>query len=212
MEEKELQNELASIRSLMERSSKFISLSGLSGILAGVYALIGAGLVYNSKPLYLRIPPYVNARLGGLKVNFDSKYIWEVSLIGALVLIASIATALILSSRQARRKGQPMWGSVSRSLLFHMCVPLIAGGVMVLILAHQYNYDMVAPVMLIFYGMSLVSASNFTFTDIKYLGLCEVILGLIAACLPGYGLLFWALGFGVLHIIYGSMMYFKYDK
>jgi hypothetical protein len=93
-----------------------------------------------------------------------------------------------------------------------MAVPLIAGGIFILILIHHSYYGMIVPTMLIFYGLSLVSASNFTFTDVKYLGLLEIAMGLIAACLPGYGLLFWAIGFGVLHIIYGSMMYLKYDR
>ncbi|HZX59150.1 MAG TPA: hypothetical protein VFE54_10500 [Mucilaginibacter sp.] len=231
MEEKELQDELSSIRSLMERSSKFISLSGLSGILAGVYALIGAGVFYklldnaNSDSYFFLNG--VRAKLPDHQMPTFSRYIidttliWELVAVGIIVLLASIITAVLLSSRQAKRKGQPMWGSVSRSLLFHMITPLISGGALIFILLYWGHHNfitfyvgLIVPVMLIFYGLALVSASNFTFGEVKYLGLLEIALGLICACLPGYGLnlLFWALGFGVLHIIYGSMMYFKYDK
>lgn len=211
MEEKEIHDELAAIRGLMERSSKFISLSGLSGILAGIYASIGSGVAYYI--LYT----------GDYPVKHNSHYfiaegiqsiinIYSLLLLGILVLLASVVTAIILSSRQAKRKGQPIWGKISQSLLFHMSIPLLTGGLLILIFMYDGSYGIVAPASLIFYGLSLVSASNFTFTDVKYLGLCEIALGLIAACLPSYGLLFWALGFGVLHIIYGGMMYLKYDR
>ena len=219
MEETELQNELASIRSIMERSSKFISLSGLSGILAGVYALIGAGAAYL---LILNANLFSNAQYtvftdsSGIH-NFIIDYsslVWQLSSIAMAVLLASITTAILLSKRQARRKNQPIWGRISRQLIFHMAVPLLAGGGLIvgLIFDSHLFYIQVAPVCLIFYGLALVSASNFTFPMVKYLGLCEIALGLIAACVPGYGLLFWALGFGVLHIIYGGMMYLKYDR
>jgi len=221
MEEKELQNELASIRSIMERSSKFISLSGLSGILAGVYALIGAAVVY-----YFFYPELIISRnsTGNPSISdnepvtglfYGGSYAFHIPqllIIAIIVLAASIITAVILSTRQAKRKGQPMWGKTSRTLLFQMAIPLIAGGAFILLHIYRGHYGLIAPSTLIFYGLSLVSASTFTFTDVKYLGLIEIALGLVAACYPGAGLLFWAIGFGVLHIIYGCMMYLKYDK
>jgi hypothetical protein len=215
MEEKEIQDELASIRSLMERSSKFISLSGLSGILAGIYALIGAAVaytvIYDSGPKFN--PNIINDDDIPVKgLFYDDNSVQQLFLIALLVLIASIGTGIFLTMRKAKLKGQPIWGNASRLLLFHMATPLITGGLLILIFMNRGYYGVVAPASLIFYGLSLVSASNFTFTLVKYLGLCEIILGLIAACLPGYGLLFWAIGFGVLHIIYGSMMYLKYDR
>jgi len=206
VEEKEIHDDLAAIRGLMERSSKFISLSGLSGILAGIYALVGAYFAY-------RIVYQGTSRIyTSLEAGEYPQPLYELIVIAVAVLVLSVVTGVILSNRQAKRKGQPMWGKISQSLLFHMATPLMAGGILILILIIRGYYGIVAPASLIFYGLSLVSASNFTFTDVKYLGLCEIALGLIAACLPGYGLLFWAFGFGVLHIIYGSMMYLKYDR
>jgi hypothetical protein len=220
MEETELQNELASIRSIMERSSKFISLSGLSGILAGVYALVGAGIAYK---IISDVTSKFDAVIGNLRLRDpdvsvgvvyggESVLVEKLFIIALIVLIASITTAIILSNRQAKKKAQPMWGAVSRQLMFHISVPLVTGGALIIILLLHSYYGIVSAVSLIFYGLALFSASNFTFGEVKYLGLCEVILGLIAACLPGYGLLFWALGFGVLHIIYGARIYFKYDR
>jgi general stress protein CsbA len=206
VEEKEIHDELSAIRGLMERSSKFISLSGLSGILAGVYALIGAFFAYR---LIYQGPTRI---YDSLSIGTYPDTIYYLILIAIVVLALSLITGYILSSRQAKRKGQPIWGKISQSLLFHMATPLVTGGILIVIFISRGYYGIITPSTLIFYGLSLVSASNFTFTDVKYLGLLEIVLGLIAACLPGYGLLFWAIGFGVLHIIYGSMMYLKYDR
>ncbi|MDB5155017.1 MAG: hypothetical protein JWR54_3768 [Mucilaginibacter sp.] len=210
MEEKEIHDELTTIRNLMERSSKFISLSGLSGILAGVYALIGAGAAYF---IILNNPTVASNGVSFFETLSNAvNILLSLAAIAVLVLIASITTAIILSRRKAKKKGQSIWGVTSRALLFHTFIPLLTGGLLIILFLYQGNAGLVVPAMLIFYGLALVSASNFTFTDVKYLGLLEIALGLIAACLPGYGLLFWAIGFGVLHIIYGSMMYLKYDR
>jgi hypothetical protein len=209
VKEKEIQEELTSIRSLMERSSKFISLSGLSGILAGVYALIGSAIAY----YIIYMSPsrhYVNIENGTDNTTYT--YTCSLMAVAILVLIASLSTCVYLTNRKAKKNGQVVWGKTSRSLLFQMSISLITGGLLILILLLRGYYGIVAPASLIFYGLSLIGASNFTFTDIRYLGLSEILLGLIAACLPGYGLLFWAIGFGLLHIIYGSVMYLKHDR
>lgn len=205
MKDKELQDELVSIRNLMERSSKFISLSGLSGILAGVYALAGAGVAY-----YITNDFKADGSLSDF--FFLAKIVPYLIGIALTVLVASLLTGLVLTYQKAKRKGQSVWGKSSKALLFHMAVPLVTGGVLIIIFVYRGYFGIVAPASLIFYGLSLISASNFTFTDVKYLGLIEIILGLIAACFPGYGLLFWAIGFGVLHIVYGIVMYLKYDR
>lgn len=212
MEEKELHDELSSIRSLMERSSKFISLSGLSGVMAGVYALIGAALAY----YYIAYANQVNyyqsdSPVAGYFADEAGSVIKPLFIIAMLVLGASLLTGAYLTKRKAKRKGQKAWGKTSRNLLIHLAIPLVAGGLFCLILLSRGFIGFIAPATLIFYGLALVSASNYTFGDVKYLGLLEITLGLIAALMPGYGLLFWAIGFGVLHIIYGSIMYFKYD-
>jgi hypothetical protein len=211
MENNEIQNDLASIRNLMERSSKFISLSGLSGVLAGVYALIGAALAYSI--LYDESSrSYTIHEISSGFALFNDAIVIQLLLIAAVVLVLSISTGVYLSYKKAKRNGQPLLGRVSRELLFNMNVPLLAGGGLMLILLYRGYFGIIAPASLIFYGLALIGASNFTFTDVKFLGLCEVVLGLLAACFPGYGLVFWALGFGVLHIVYGSVMYFKYDR
>jgi len=210
MKEEELHDELASIRNIMERSSKFISLSGLSGILAGVYALVGAGIVY--RELYPQIPKINRSTIGlfyGRDMSVDALYVLAVALI---VFVLSIGTGIFLTIRKAKKNNQSVWGNTSRTLLLNMLVPLVTGGILILILLGRGYYNVVSPLCLIFYGLALINASNFTFKDVRYLGLLEIVLGLISACIPNYGLQFWAIGFGILHIIYGSIMYLKYDR
>lgn len=201
MEEKDLYSEISSIRTLMERSTKFISLSGLSGVLAGIYALIGAGIAY--KLLYLdRIEQYVNR----------TDAIMQLFFVAVIVLILSVSTGIWLTIRKARRKGRSVWNQSSSLLLKSGALPLLTGGCFVLLLFIQGHFGIIAPGCLIFYGLALVAASQYTYGDVRWLGLSEIALGLLATVLPGYGLYFWALGFGVLHILYGSVMYFKYDR
>jgi hypothetical protein len=207
MKETDIKDDLASIRNLMERSSKFISLSGLSGVLAGVYALIGAVAAY----MILNYGS-IDYTDGATTVDFSSSVIILLIVIAVAVLIASILTGIILSYKKSKKSGQPFWSKTSKALLFNMATPLVAGGLLMIIFILREYYGIVGPASLIFYGLALVGASNFTFTAVRSLGICEIVLGLISALYPGYGLYFWALGFGVLHIIYGSVMYLKYDR
>ncbi|MFD0763469.1 hypothetical protein ACFQZI_01300 [Mucilaginibacter lutimaris] len=212
MKENEIQDELTSIRSMMERSSKFISLSGLSGVMAGVYALIGAGVAWwitfgADRFDQLNYNAYNDMVDGPLYSNWQ-----KLAITGIIVFIASIVTGVVLTLRKAKQKGQSVWGKASKQLLFNLAVPLVTGAVLVLILIARGYFSVVASTTLIFYGLALVNASNVTYKDVQYLGIIDILLGLLAALLPGYGLLFWAIGFGVLHIVYGSIMYLKYDR
>ncbi len=202
----EYEKDLASIRSMMERSAKFISLSGLSGILAGFYALCGALAAYY-------IVQYPSSPLSHQPYSINEPAaLLKLMLIAAAVLFASLTTGLLLSNRKAKRHGLKFWTASSRLLLVNLSIPLISGGLFILILLYQGQYGLAAPASLLFYGLALIQGSSNTFDEIRYLGFCEIILGLISAFFPGYGLIFWALGFGVLHIVYGAIMYNKYDK
>jgi hypothetical protein len=184
----------------MNKSSRFISLSGLSGILAGVYALVGALLAY-----YL----VINSAKGYL--TLDGTIFKLCLLILISVALLSIATGIILTTRKAKVNGEKIWDSSSKRLISSFLIPLISGGLYILIILWQGKYGQTGALMLIFYGLALISASKHSIGDIKYLGLTEIALGLIASIFPGYGFWLWVIGFGVMHIIYGSIMYFKYD-
>lgn len=206
MEEKDIHSELASIRSMMERSSRFLSLSGLSGVISGIYALIGAFIGYR----------LVIEKYGSLTISdsyLDNPLIYhQLLLIAGIILLLSILTCLILSIREAKKKGENYWNPVSKRLIISMATPLFTGALFIIILLLKAEYNLIASSSLIFYGLSLISASQFTFSDVKWLGFCQITLGLLAALIPESGLWFWVFGFGFLHIIYGAFMHFKYNR
>ncbi|ULC59011.1 hypothetical protein MBM09_13980 [Flaviramulus sp. BrNp1-15] len=201
MESKDYLKDISEIKDLMNKSSRFISLSGLSGILAGIYALIGATIAYllvkNSYRGYLIL---------------DGAIFRACIFILFMVALLSIVTGIILTTRKAKKHGEKIWDATSRRLVINFLIPLITGGLYILIILDQQKYGQTAALMLIFYGLALVNASKYSIGDIRYLGFIQIILGLIAALFPGYGFWLWVLGFGVMHIIYGTWMHFKYDK
>ena len=203
---KNYQEDLASIRHVMERSVKFISLSGLSGILAGIYALAGATAAY----FMIQYPlPVIYYRQESLQ---QPDIIVNLLLVALAVLAASIITGVLLSARKAKKHSTSFWTPTSKRLVVNLAIPLATGGIFILILLNHGHYGVVAPASLIFYGLALVNASDNLFEEVRYLGYSEIVLGLISATLPGYGLLFWAIGFGAFHIFYGTLMYRKYDQ
>ena len=193
------QKDIESIRKLMERSVKFISLSGLSGIMAGIYALIGAGIAY-----YLI--DYQNSYSKG---NFE--ILSTLIALAVIVFVSSIATGFLLSSKKAKKTGVEIWDSTSKRLVLNLSIPLAAGGLFILILLSHGDVGLIVPSCLIFYGLALINASPNLYEEVRFLGYLEIILGLVSAMIPDYGLFFWAIGFGVLHIVYGAVMYKRYD-
>ena len=194
-------NDLSEIKELMNKSTRFVSLSGMSGIMAGIYALIGAAIGY------LKIQSYNSEYV---KVDTGLFYFILIDLI--LVALLSVATAVYLTYKKADKNKQSMWNATTKRLLFHFLVPLVTGGIFIIIKLIQHRYGQTGSLMLLFYGLALVNASKFTFSNIKYLGIAEIILGLIGALYPGYGFWLWVIGFGVLHIIYGVFMYVMHGK
>ncbi|MBW4361409.1 hypothetical protein [Flavobacterium taihuense] len=205
MEDKYLQD-ISDIKNMMNRSSQFISLSGLAGIMAGIYALIGAYIGHELIRNNYDTTNYNNI------ITLESTTFKLIVLTAFVVLLLSITTASLLTFNKAKREGETIWNSTSKRLIINFMIPLVTGGIFGLLLLRNGNYGLIAPVTLIFYGLSCVNASKYTFRDVRYLGITIIILGLISTELSGYALEFWALGFGICHIIYGSMMYFKYDR
>lgn len=205
-QESKFENDIASIRSMMERTSKFISLSGLSGVLAGLYALAGAAVAY----FMIQFPRSPFSYRTESVQPVDT--ILGLLVVAIVVLILSLGSGVWLTIRKAKRVGAKVWDRSARLLLINLATPIIAGGIFILILLAKGHYGVVAPACLVFYGLGLISASPNLYDEIRYLGYSEIILGFISAALPGYGLLFWALGFGVLHVVYGILMFRKYDR
>lgn len=207
MESKDYLKDISEIKDLMNRSSRFMSLSGLSGILAGLYALIGAWWVHDI--IYATEEPSKDAYKSIVIYELE---MLEIVAIGLIVLILSISTAIFLSWRKAKKNNEKLWDSASKRLLINFLIPLLTGGFFIIFLIEKEVYAFVAPLMLVFYGLACVNASKYTLGYLRYLGLTMIFLGLMSVWFLGYGLYFWALGFGVCHIFYGTIMYFKYDK
>jgi len=198
---------LQDIKRIMERSSRFISLSGLSGVAAGICALAGAYFAYDwiyEYSVQFNETNYAGKDFQNLKLNL--------LILAMAVLAAAFISAFYFTWRKAKQNHLPVWDLTSKRLVINMLIPLVAGGLFILAMLQQNEWSYVAPASLIFYGLALVNAGKYTLSDIRYLGYCELILGLICTQFIGYGLYFWAAGFGVLHIIYGFMMWWKYER
>ncbi len=206
MEAKDYLKDIQDIKSMMAQSSRFISLSGLSGILAGIYSLIGAFMAYQTIH-------FDTATEGNyLDLVIDEEATLRLVFIAVAVILLSAVTGIVLSKRKAVKQNENIWNPASKRLLINFFIPLFTGGFFILYLIEKNSFGLVAPLTLVFYGLACVNASKYTLGDVRYLGLTQILLGLISLWFLGYGLLFWALGFGVCHIVYGSLMHFKYDK
>ena len=198
---------LQDIRRMMKRSSKFLSLSGLSGIAAGFWALVGAWFAYDWIAEY-----YNNYGANGYSGAAFQKLKLNLVLLAGAVLIAALASAFFFTWRRANKNKLPLWDHTTKMLTINMLIPLVSGGLLILAMLRYNEWRFVGPLSLIFYGLALVNASKYTLNDILFLGLSEIVLGLINTQFIGYGLYFWAFGFGLLHIIYGFVMWWKNER
>lgn len=205
-EEQDYIRDIAEIRSMMERSSKFLSLSGWAGIMAGIYALAGAYIAYkvfNFNP---------DAIVPGNLSPAASFVLFNTILLALAVFTLAICTAIFVSYREADKRKEKLWNATSKRLLTYMAVPLITGGLLILILISKGMIGLIAPLSLLFYGLALYNAGKFTYMEVRIVGLIQIILGLASSYYVEYGLLFWAIGFGLVHILYGIYMHYRYEK
>jgi hypothetical protein len=202
---KEHLKDISEMRAMMERHSKFLSLSGLSGLSAGLCALIGAvaAWFYLGRSLdFIRMPVR----------HTREELLSFLALDAGLVMVTALALATFFSLRMARKKSIPMWTPTGKLLLINLLIPLAVGGVFCLILLWHGVIAFIPASMLLFYGLALLNASKFTLPEMRYLAITELVLGLGCAIWIGHGLVFWAMGFGIAHIVYGGVMYYKYER
>ena len=185
---------------MMEKSSKFLSLSGLTGVIAGIAAILGAAFAY----FYLLRDPSLT--------DYSRMQEMMILLADALaVLLVSVGSGIYLSVRKAKKNNQPLFNKVTLRTIYSLAIPLLTGGIFALIYLFRGDISIVVSSTLIFYGLALVNVSRYTYGEVHYLGLTEIVLGLLAAIFVRNGIIFWTIGFGVCHIIYGFIMYKKYD-
>lgn len=203
MEEKrDYIQDITEIRSMMERSSKFLSLSGWAGIMTGLYALAGAYIAYN----------YFDFNPSSISSGDSISELSNVIILAIIILMLALATAIFFSYKKAKGKGEDIWEPTSRRLLTSMLVPLLSGGILIILMLINGLIGLILSFSLIFYGLALYNASKFTIDEVKFLGFVQIGLGLLGSYFIEYGLIIWAIGFGVVHIIYGIYMHFRYER
>lgn len=194
--------DLKEIKEMMNRSGKFISLSGLSGISAGIIALVACYFAWD----------IIYSQLEYQNFNRQSISFEQVKLLfflGMSTLVLAIGSGMFFTIQKARKKQQVIWDSQSKQLIINLLIPLIAGGTFCILLLFKGLIGLIAPLTLLFYGLALLNASKYTISEIRSLAIIEIVLGLVSCFFIGYGLLFWAIGFGAMHIVYGVIMELK---
>ena len=202
---------IKAIRSMMERSSRFLSLSGISGVIVGLMAIVGVIIAYAFLGLDIDQPGYINKMLNTDGTLNNTVFHFLLIELFSLLIIA-LATAIFLSIRKATAKAIPIWDATAKRLVINFAVTLLTGALFCVILLHHNYINLIIPSTILFYGLAIYNASKYTLHDIRSLGIIEILLGLAAAYYVDYALLFWGIGFGVLHIVYGLYIYFKYEK
>ena len=201
MKEQDHARDLLEIRAMMERSSKFVWISGWAGIIAGFFALTGAYIAYAVLDFNPSTIDYQPAN--GMQ---------PVVYLGIAIWVLAAVSATLLSYNQAKHSRERLWNATSRRLLYNMAVPFFAGGILILIMIAKGLAGLIAPLSLVFYGLALYNAIKYTFEEVRIMGVVQIILGLACAWFIQYSLLIWAIGFGVVHIIYGIYIHFKYKR
>jgi MFS family permease len=198
------------IRSMMERSSKFMSLSGLSGIGAGITALISGTIA----AIYLGYINVLDKEQGGIEAQtVSTEKIVFFLILGLATILVAVGFAFVFTRRNAKKKNLPIWDKTAKLVTVSMLIPMISGGLFILALVFKFKiYGLVAPSMLIFYGLALVNAGKYTISYTHWLGLAEIAIGLASLLFYGFGLVFWMIGFGIFHLVYGTALYFKFER
>jgi MFS family permease len=198
MENKEALNTLNDIKEMMERSSKFKAISGLSIIIIGILASL--------------VSAYIYFFLGDYHINTPAK--WRTTIIVAFcLLVVAFLTVFFMAFLKAKRHNLRFtFDTTMRRLLLNFFTPMVAGGLLCAALLMQQHYGLVSSITLIFYGLALINSSYFSYHELRYLGYAELALGLIDCFLVDYAVLTWFLGFGVLHIVFGIIFMLKYER
>lgn len=210
-QQQEQLDSIKAIRSMMERSSRFLSLSGLSGVIVGLMAIAGVLIAYAFLGLRIDQPGYYH-RLVNADGSLNSSVFRFLFSELILLLLIALSIAIFLSMRKASSRAIPIWDATAKRLVMNMAVPLLIGAMFCIVLLHHGYINLIIPSTILFYGLAMYNASNYTLHDIRSLGLMNIGIGLLAAYFIDYALLFWGLGFGVLHIVYGLYIYFKYEQ
>jgi hypothetical protein len=206
MKEETYIEQISHIHQILAQRTKFNALSGLSGILAGVYALIGsaiaARIIYRSDTLLYN----------DFKSGVGSDGIVALWIVAFVVLIASIGTGLYFSYKKAKANGELLFNQAGKKVIKEFALFMVTAGIILIILYSKGYLYLLSPMCLIMYGLAHIHIASFINSEVRSLGLAILMIGLVSLLFPGYGLVAWTLGFGVMHIVYGFLMWYKYER
>ena len=172
------------IRETMERAGSFTAVPGWGGIAMGISAIIAAVLAGKEQDpaLWLRV--------------------WIIELIVAMLLASATMTL------KARRARTSLFMGPARRFAMAFAPPVMVGGVLTWALAWREQFELLPAVWLLLYGAGIIAGGMYSVRVVPIMGGLFFMLGLLALFLPGNLLL--ALGFGVLHIVFGSIIAWRY--
>ena len=210
MNDKNPIEDLREIRRMMESSTKFLSLSGLSGVFAGLSALVGSWFAYQEVKHFTKLR--VHYMIQGRDSEWEDQFALTLVLYGVVILIAALSLGAFFTWLKAKKEGKNLCTPLSIRLIISLMVPLAFGCLFLAGMFYQRLYDFIPPTILMIYGFSLLNASKYVHIELKYLALCELALGILAIFMLHWNFILWIIGFGILHVLYGTIMYFKYDR
>ncbi|MEW6510686.1 MAG: hypothetical protein AB1428_06960 [Bacteroidota bacterium] len=181
------------LRSATAQPTRLLTLTGLPGILAG---LIGTGGAAGAHA--------VVTSEGG-----EASKIGFIALIGAGAALLTIGCSAFHSARRLSHWGKTAWSAADREVVREMATPLLAGLMFTAVLVMHRMFMAIPGSLLVFYGLSLDAAAKATRPEVRWLAWIEIALGMIAFVFTEHALTYWAVGFGISHILYGGLMYFK---
>ena len=190
-------DDISEIKMLMTKSSGFYSLTSLSGIATGLYSLVGSSIIY-----WL------------FKYKYNSDYlhpdILKYALVDLIIVgLLSIATSILLTKRQAKLNRELVWSTPFRKMIKTFSVIFGIGCIVILNFLLKEEYERFGALMLIFYGLALISSSKYTFKEVMIIGYIHILLGILATFIPEYSFWLGVTGFGIVHLLFGIVMFLK---
>ena len=184
---REAEENLRVIRALMERSTKFSTFSGLSGVCAGMASIIGCIITR----LYIPDP-------GAFPVQFLA--LWST------VIVIAVGADYLLMKRRAAQVGKRVLSRLGKQMVIASVPGLGTGAIVTFYLLQHHLLGSVYPFWMLAYGLAVSATGLFSQREVSLLGVAFLIAG--AACLfaTGIGLPMMAVTFGGFHIVYGLAM------
>ncbi len=175
------------IRETMERASAFTAISGWGNVAIGLTALAAAFLASR-------------------QTVFKSWLAFWITEAMVSLLIAGWSM-----DRKARALHMPLLSGPGRKVAFSLSPPIIAGGLLTIVLYRTGLTNSIPGVWLLLYGTGVVTGGMFSVPVVPIMGLCFMGLGAAALFAPAaFADWFMAAGFGGLHIIFGVIVARRY--